>query len=90
MYLNVSVASAYCWIEKGNADTANLNLRRKVKYKSRKKIAAPKSTSHGLARSFPTFMELSWGGARSCFRDGYGSWEGLRQPVFAYALLKTF
>lgn len=56
--LDVSVASVYRWIEKGYADTANLELRRKVSYKPRKKKRAPKSTSHGAQRSFSAFMEL--------------------------------
>lgn len=56
--LSVSVSTIYRWIEQGYADTANLELRRKVKYKPRKKKAATRAASHGEARSYAAFLAL--------------------------------
>ena len=50
--LDVSPATIYRWIEEGYAGTGNIELRRKVSYKPRKKKAAPRSTSHGAERSY--------------------------------------
>lgn len=55
--LDVSPATIYRWIEEGYAGTGNIELRRKVSYKPRKK-AAPRSTSHGAERSYAAFLGL--------------------------------
>ena len=57
--LDVSPATIYRWIEEGYAGTGNIELRRKVSYKPRKKKAAPRSTSHGAERSYAAFLGLS-------------------------------
>lgn len=56
--LDVSPATIYRWIEEGYADTGNIELRREVSYKPRKKKAAPRSTSHGAERSYAAFLGL--------------------------------
>lgn len=55
--LDVSPATIYRWIEEGYAGTGNIELRRKVSYKPKKK-AAPRSTSHGAERSYAAFLGL--------------------------------
>uniref|UniRef100_UPI0034A096A0 IS30 family transposase n=1 Tax=Olsenella sp. AGMB03486 TaxID=3230364 RepID=UPI0034A096A0 len=56
--LDVSPATIYRWIEEGYAGTGNIELRREVSYKPRKKKAAPRSTSHGAERSYAAFLGL--------------------------------
>jgi IS30 family transposase len=56
--LDVSPATIYRWIEEGYAGTGNIELRRKLSYKPRKKKAAPRSTSHGAERSYAAFLGL--------------------------------
>lgn len=56
--LDVSVSTIYRWIEQGYADASNLELRRKVKYKPRKKRATTRATFHGQERSYAAFCAL--------------------------------
>ena len=56
--LDVSPATICRWIEEGYAGTGNIELRRKLSYKPRKKKAAPRSTSHGAERSYAAFLGL--------------------------------
>lgn len=56
--LDVSPATIYRWIEEGYAGTGNIELRREVSHKPRKKKAAPRSTSHGAERSYAAFLGL--------------------------------
>lgn len=56
--VKASASTIYRWIERGYAGMSNLDLRRKCGYKPRSHSAAPRSTSHGEARSFAAFMEL--------------------------------
>ena len=50
-------STIYRWIERGYAGMSNMELRRKVGYKERRK-GAPRPTSHGPERSFAAFSAL--------------------------------
>lgn len=57
--LKVSPSTIYRWIAKGYAGMSNLDLRRKVGYKPRRKRVEVVSTRHGDERSYQAFLELS-------------------------------
>lgn len=57
---SASPSTIYRWIARGYAGMSNMELRRKVGYKVRKK-AAPRPTAHGPERSFAAFSALSGG-----------------------------
>ena len=50
-------STIYRWIDRGYAGMSNMELRRKVGYKERRK-GAPRPTSHGPERSFAAFSAL--------------------------------
>ena len=66
----VSHSTIYRWIDKGVAGMSNMELRRKVGYKPRKKKAAGKQTPHGPERSYDAFCALpEEQRARACEMD---------------------
>ena len=52
-------STIYRWIERGYAGMSNMDLRRKVGYRPRRR-AAPAPTPHGPERSFSAFSALFW------------------------------
>lgn len=57
--LNVSATSIYRWIDRGYHAMSNLELRRQVGYRPRKKKVEHKPTSHGKKHSYEAFSNLS-------------------------------
>ena len=56
--LNLSRSTIYRWIEAGYANMTNLDLRRKVGYKPRKRSGTRKPTRHERRRSYDSFLLL--------------------------------
>lgn len=54
---SISPSTIYRWISKNYGTLRNIDLRRKVKYKPRKKIKEA-TYKHGINRSYDAFMEL--------------------------------
>lgn len=54
-------STIYRWIERGYAGMSNMDLRRKVGYKKRRKSAPGRPTPHGPERSFAAFSALPEG-----------------------------
>lgn len=59
--LEVSASTIYRWADAGYGDMSNMELRRKVGYKPRKKKASGKSARHSARRSHSEFLKLPEG-----------------------------
>lgn len=64
-HLGLAPSTLYRWIERGHFGMSNLDLRRKISYRPRKRRGAPKPTSHGPERSYAAFCAL---GEEACAR----------------------
>lgn len=56
--LGLSTSTIYRWVDAGYADMTNLDLRRKVGYKPRRRSAPRRATSHSERRSHDAFSRL--------------------------------
>lgn len=56
--LGVSASTIYRWIDRGYCNMTNLELRKKVGYKLRKKKCVDKPSSFGLAHTYEAFLQL--------------------------------
>ena len=56
--LGLSASTAYRWVDAGYAGMTNMELRRKVGYRPRRKSAGGRSTRHSARRSHAAFLAL--------------------------------
>lgn len=56
--VTVSVSTVYRWAERGYAGMSNMDLRRKVGYRKRRRSAPERATSHSPRRSHAAFLAL--------------------------------
>ena len=78
-------STIYRWIERGYAGMSNMDLRRKVGYRPRRR-AAPAPTPHGPERSFSAFSALPEGEREAACEDGHGDRARRRPAVRPHAL----